>query len=282
MAQLNFDARSVVPDTGQQDPVPAGWYNVVIDKSEMKPTKDGTGMRLELQFKIIDGQFANRKIFEGLNLQNSSPMAQEIAYKQLSAIAHAVKVLMVQDSSQLHNIPLKVKVKLKPASGQYDAGNSIVSYKDINEVVTQPVAAGAPAPFGGAPAAFGAAPAAFAPPAAPAAFAPPAQQWAPPAQPAQPAQPAAPAAPAAWAPPATQQPWAPPAQAPVQAPTQAPAPTMAPVQPQAPAAGLAPPAWATAQPPAQAQAPAPVAAAPAPATSPMAGVVPPWQQAPAQ
>ena len=248
MAQLNFDARTVVPDTGQQDPVPAGWYKVVMDKSEMKPTKDGTGMRLEMQFKVIDGQYTNRKIFEGLNLQNANPVAQEIAYKQLSAVAHAVNVLMVEDSSQLHNIPLQIKVKLKPAQGQYDAGNSIVAYKNINELVSH-----TPAAVPGAPAAFGAgAPASFAPP--PAAFAPPPV--------------AAPAA-GGWAPPAAQQPWASTAAAPVQAaPVQA-----APVQ----AAALAPPAWATA--PAQAPAQAPVQAA-APVAAPGAGVTPPWATAP--
>lgn len=262
MAQLNFDARTVVPDTGQQDPVPAGWYNAVMDKSEMKPTKDGTGARLEMQFKIIDGQFANRKIFEGLNLQNSNPVAQEIAYKQLSAIAHAVNVLLVEDSQQLHNIPLKLKVSLKAANGQYEAKNEIKAYKNINEVVTQPAAApGAPAAFGaGAPAAFGAPP--------PAAFAPPAA--APAAQP--------------WAPPAAAQPWAPPvaAAAPVQAaPVQAaPVAQAAPAAGlAAPAAGLAAPAWAAAPAPAQA---APVAAAPvAAAPAPGAGVAPPWATAPA-
>lgn len=253
MAQLNFDARTVVPDAGQQDPVPAGWYNVVIDKSEMKPTKDGTGMRLELQFKIIDGQYANRKIFEGLNLRNANAVAQEIAYKQLSAIAHAVKVLLVEDSSQLHNIPLKVKVNLKAATAQYEAKNEIRAYKDINEVIqATPAAAafGVPAAFG-APPPFANAPAAFAPPpiAAPAqAWAPPvqAQPWAPPVQAA-----AAPAAPA-WAPPAA---------------------------PAAPAAAtLAPPAWATAPAAAPAAAPAP---APVAAAAPMAEIVPPWATQPA-
>jgi hypothetical protein len=260
MAQLNFDARTVVPDTGQQDPVPAGWYKVVIDKSEMKPTKDGTGMRLELAFKVIDGQFTNRKIFEGLNLQNANPQAQEIAYKQLSAIAHAVNVLVVEDSTQLHNIPLQVKVKIKPAAGQYDAGNSIVSYKNINEVVTATPVAGAPAAFGAA------APAAFAPP--PAAFAPP---------------PVA-GAPAGWAPPAAAQPWAPPAAAAPAAPVQA-APVyaapaqQAPAPAAAPAAPLAPPAWAAA--PAPAAAPAQAAPAAPAAAAPGAGVTPPWATAPA-
>ena len=251
MAQLNFDARTVVPDAGQQDPVPAGWYKVVIDKSEMKPTKDGTGMRLELQFKIIDGQYTNRKIFEGLNLQNANPVAQEIAYKQLSAICHSVNVLVAEDSQQLHNIPLQVKVILKAATSQYEAKNEIKAYKNINEVVApSPTAAAAP----GAPASFAPppAPAAFAPPAAPGSFAPP---------------PAA-AAPATWTPPAAAQPWA-------GAPA-APAPVAAPIA--APAAVPVAPAWAAA--------PAPVAAAPAPAAvaapaaNPAAGLTPPWATAP--
>jgi hypothetical protein len=251
MAQLNFDARSVVPDSGQQDPIPAGWYNVVMDKSEMKPTKDGTGMRLEMQFKVIDGQYVSRKVFEGLNLQNSNPVAQEIAYKQLSAIAHAVNVLIVEDSSQLHNIPLKIKVNLKGAGGGYDAKNEIKAYKNINEVVAAPAAAPT------APAAFGAPPPAFAPAAPAPAFAPPA------------------AAPQPWAPPAAAQPWAPPA-APA-APVQAAAPAWAP----APVAAPQAPAWATAP---AAQAPAPVAVAPvaaAPTPNPAAGIVPPWSTAPA-
>ena len=256
MAQLNFDARTVVPDAGQQDPVPAGWYKVVIDKSEMKPTKDGTGMRLELQFKIIDGQYTNRKIFEGLNLQNANPVAQEIAYKQLSAICHSVNVLVAEDSQQLHNIPLQVKVVLKPATGQYEAKNEIKAYKNINEVVAPSPAAAAP----GAPASFAPppAPAAFAPPAAPGSFAPP---------------PAA-AAPATWTPPPAAQPWAGTAPAAAAAPA-APAPA-------APAA-LAPPAWAAAPAavaPAAAAAPA-VAAAPAPAAAPATGLTPPWATPPA-
>ena len=148
MAQLNFDASQVAPDTGLSDPVPAGWYNVMIDESEMKPTKQEGGMRLALRFNIIDGQYANRKIFSGLNLRNANPVAQEIAYKQLSAICHAVGVMQVQDSQQLHGRPLKVKVKVRAASGDYEASNEITAYKNINEQVDGPVGG---APTGAAP-----------------------------------------------------------------------------------------------------------------------------------
>src|SRR5262245_6787564 len=123
MAQLNFDARQVAPDTGF-DTVPAGWYNVMADGSEVKPTKNGDGAYLQVSFKILDGQFANRKLFARFNLRNASPVAQEIGHKQLSAFAHAVGHLVVADSSELHGKPLKVKVKIrKDQSGEYEDQN---------------------------------------------------------------------------------------------------------------------------------------------------------------
>lgn len=155
MAILNFDARTVNPDISF-DPVPAGWYNLIIDESEMKPTNDGTGAYLALGFKILDGQYAGRKLYARLNLQNSNPTAVEIAYKTLSAIAHAVGVLQVQDSAQLHGIPLKGKVKIRPAKGEYEASNDFSGFKNINEPTGADAASGVPAGFGGGvPAGFG-------------------------------------------------------------------------------------------------------------------------------
>lgn len=223
MALLNFDARQVAPQTGF-DPVPPGWYNVAVDETEMKPTKDGSGSYLKVRYSILDGQFANRKIYTMINLQNKNPQATEIGLKQLSALAHAVGVLLVQDSQQLHNIPLKVKAKIRPAEGEYDAQNNITQWENINAVVGdaavapigQAPAMGQPAPggfpggqapgFAGAPAgqpaaggmpAWGAAPAAAAPAAQQTQQQPAAGGWAPPAAAGQPwAQPGAGAAPA--------------------------------------------------------------------------------------
>jgi len=237
MAQLNFDANSVPPSTGQMDPVPAGWYNVMIDESELKPTKDAQGTYLQLRFAVLDGQFVGRKLFARLNLRNNNPVAQEIAFKDLSAIAHAVGVLHVQDSQQLHGIPLKVKVKVSAREG-YDPSNDITAYRNVNEQVSGGGAAAAPvAPAPAAPAGWGAPPVA-----GPAAPAP--SQWAAPAPVAAPVHAAPPTAPQAAAP----QPWSQPAP-----------------QEQAP---LAPPAAQGWQPPAAA---APAAPAADPATA-----APPW------
>lgn len=138
MSQLNFDASQVAPNTGSPDPVPAAWYNAMIDESEMKPTKDGMGDYLELRFNIIDGMYAGRKVYERLNMRNSNATAQEIGHGTLSAICYATGVMQVQDSQQLHGQPMKIKVKLKPAKGDYDASNEITSYKNINEQVGTP------------------------------------------------------------------------------------------------------------------------------------------------
>lgn len=148
MAQLNFDATQVEPDTGF-DTVPAGWYNVSIDESDLKPTKDGAGTYLQIRFNILDGQYRGRKLFSRLNIRNSNAQAQEIALRQLSAIGHAVNVLYIQDSQQLHGLPMKVKVKIRKGDDNYEDQNEIISYKNINE----PVETVGSAPAAGAPAA---------------------------------------------------------------------------------------------------------------------------------
>lgn len=195
MATLNFDANAIQPDTSFE-PIPAGWYNAVIDESEMKPTRDGSGAYLALRFNIIDGQYAGRKVFTRLNLRNQNPVAQDIAQKQLSTICHAVNVLNVQDSSQLHALPMQIRVKVtNDPTGQYDPSNEISGYKAVGLGNGQGVAAPLAAP------AAPVAPVAPVAPAAPAAPQQPAGTWQPPANaPQQWAQPVAPQATAPAAP----------------------------------------------------------------------------------
>lgn len=143
MVQLNFDANQVEPDAGM-DVVPAGWYNVAVDETEMKPTKGGDGAYLKFRFTILDGQYHGRKLFINLNIRNPNPQTVEIAQRQLSAICHATGVLNLQDTQQLYGIPLKVKVSVrKDPTGQYEDQNDIKSFKNINEQVDM---AGGPTP----------------------------------------------------------------------------------------------------------------------------------------
>ena len=128
MASIQFDASNIDP-TPRFDPIPAGDYPVIITASELKFTKDGSGQYLELRLEVQGGEFAGRVLFDRLNLHNSNQQAVEIAQRQLSQICHAIGVLQVSESSQLHNRPLIAMVKVRPARGEYDASNELKGYK---------------------------------------------------------------------------------------------------------------------------------------------------------
>ena len=158
MVALVFDARTVAPDTGTPEALPAGWYNAQITETEMKPTKDGTGAYLALTLSVLDGQYASRKVFARLNLRNANPTAQEIAYKQLSAICHAVGVIQMQDTQELQGKPMKVKVKFRAATADYEASNDVAAWRNINDPTAVSAAPGggvaAAGPAAGVPAGF--------------------------------------------------------------------------------------------------------------------------------
>jgi len=144
-ATLNFDASAVAP-ASPMDPVPAGDYLVYISDSEMKPTAAGTGYYLQLTLDIIEGEFAGRKIFDRLNLDNPNQQAVEIAQRTLSAICHSIGVMQVADSAQLHDKPLIAKVVVKPPRGEYGPSNEVKGYKSASGGTPVPVRAQAPMP----------------------------------------------------------------------------------------------------------------------------------------
>ena len=130
LAGYNFNAEEVEPSSSF-DPIPAGWYTAIISSSEMKATRDGYGEYLSLTLQVIEGQYENRLVFARLNLKNANDKAVDIARKDLAAICRAVGVMSPQASEELHDIPLMIKVKVRAASGDYEASNDIGGYKAV-------------------------------------------------------------------------------------------------------------------------------------------------------
>lgn len=147
LSSYNFDASTIEP-SNSYDPIPAGWYQAIISNSEMKPTRDGYGEYLSLTLQVIEGQYANRLVFARLNLKNANDKAVDIAKKDLAAICRAVGVMSPQSSEELHDKPLMIKVKVRPASGEYDASNDVGGYKgvDVNDAPIVTPQQKAPAP----------------------------------------------------------------------------------------------------------------------------------------
>jgi hypothetical protein len=146
IAELGFDARTVEPNEGF-DVMPAGEYDAVIVNSEVKPTNAGDGKYLKLELQILNGQFQNRKVWDQLNIWNPNAQAVQIAKGTLSAICRAVNVLTPQDSAELHNKPMRIKLAVKK-DAEYGDKNVVKSYKPRQAgpvVAPAPVAPAAPA-----------------------------------------------------------------------------------------------------------------------------------------
>ena len=107
--QAPFDATQYDPSQtfGQ---LSIGRHPVIIESSEVKPTKEGTAGYLQVNLRVIDGDGIGQVGAMRYNLYNTSAKAVEIAHKQLSALCHVIGVFNLTDSSQLHNIPFIVDV----------------------------------------------------------------------------------------------------------------------------------------------------------------------------
>jgi len=103
-----------------------------IRKSEVKKTKAGTGLRLNMQVEIEESKnegekYAGRLVFIGLNIQNPNQQCVDISKKELASICDAVGVEEVEDSEELHNTSFGFRLKVESSEG-YDDKNVIKAY----------------------------------------------------------------------------------------------------------------------------------------------------------
>ena len=137
MSRIDFDATTVEPSTGK-DPIPAGKYVAIIVESTMKPTKSGNGQYLELQYQIVDGEHKGRRVWSRHNLTNPNAKAVEIARGELSAICRSCGVLQPRDSSELHNLPICITVKVSRRNDGDGTANEISAWAKKDAVTGAP------------------------------------------------------------------------------------------------------------------------------------------------
>lgn len=137
MAQIDFDATGVDPAT-PFEVLPVGKYAVIVSATEMKQTKAGDGYYLECEYTVTEGAHEGRRLWSRHNISNPNAKAEQIARQELSAICHAVGILKVADSAELHDRPLVIEVGLE---------KNKQNGEDVNRVrAWMPAAAGTKAP----------------------------------------------------------------------------------------------------------------------------------------
>jgi hypothetical protein len=152
MANLNgFNANDVEPNTAFE-PIPAGKYLAAITASETKQTRNGDGSYLELTLTILEGDYQSRMLWARLNLDNPNATAVKIARGDLSAICRAVNVMQPKDSTDLHNLPMVVNVKLKKRVDNDELTNEIRGFEsrqspETSNATSQKPASNGPSPW---------------------------------------------------------------------------------------------------------------------------------------
>ena len=162
MALLNFQADPTMP-TNSHELLPKGDYLCMAIASELKPNSKRTGDYLQITFEVLDGPAKGRKIWDRLNIRNANKTAEKIALEALNNLCVATGVMHLQDSDQLHNIPVVLKIDIEAGRDGYDDQNRVKGYVQAggSPAHGQAMAAAAAeraAPAAAAPAATGGAP----------------------------------------------------------------------------------------------------------------------------
>lgn len=142
-----FNSANVEPQKMRDfSPLPAGRYDVEITDSEVRELGTGNGTGLKIEFTVVSPEeYANRKVWQNINIAHTNEQAEQIGQSQLSALCRAVGIGVLNDSDELFQKMLRVGVKIRPAKGEYAASNDITGYEALGAAVAPAVAAPRPA-----------------------------------------------------------------------------------------------------------------------------------------
>lgn len=149
MAKFSFNANEAPEMTiPKRGPLPPGDYEVIVTRSEIRRTQSGSGEYISLEMQVVDGEHSGRRLWENLNVNNPNKQAEDIAKAALGAICNAVGVTNLEDTEQLHDIPLVATVVVDKKD---PTRNRVVGYAPAMSAPPKPAVAPKPAANGARP-----------------------------------------------------------------------------------------------------------------------------------
>lgn len=115
------------------EPIPAGWYEMEITKSAIKTSKAGANY-LALTFTVTEGEYKGRMVFVNLNLWHPNPKATEMAQRELAAICDACGMESIEDSTEIHSIPIGVLINIEEGQGGYPPSNRAKRFVKLGDM----------------------------------------------------------------------------------------------------------------------------------------------------
>ena len=133
-----FNSQDVAPVDFQL--LPDGWYQLALLSSEKKQTQKKDGEYFALEFQVIAGRFARRKVWQNMTWKNKSDEAVRIGRGQLSAMCRAVGVLKPQAMSELYRKPFDAKVARRKRKDTGETVNDVRAFEKIGSKTSEAAA----------------------------------------------------------------------------------------------------------------------------------------------
>jgi hypothetical protein len=123
-----FDPSQEPPGGGGFEPLPPGEYPATVVEADVKTPKSGDGYMLAIRYKISDGEYEGRLIFQTAVFQHSSEIAQRIGRATMKSLCDACGLqAAVKDTDAFLWKPVRLKLGIeKDKGGLYDDRNKVV------------------------------------------------------------------------------------------------------------------------------------------------------------
>lgn len=148
MAQFSFNTNDAPEMSAPaRGPLPAGDYEMIITRSDIKATKAGTGEYIELEMQVLEGAYSGRRHWERFNVSNPNKQAEDIAKAQLGALCAALGLAEIEDTEDMHDTPFVASLEIDRKDPER---NRIIGYKPAGaaapKAAAKPAAPSRPAP----------------------------------------------------------------------------------------------------------------------------------------
>ncbi|MCX4027880.1 DUF669 domain-containing protein [Endozoicomonas sp. SM1973] len=140
MASFGFNTGEYDPNAGFEV-LPAGDYIAMLVEADIKTNSKNTGQFINCKWLITEGEFANRNIFDAVNITHQNTMAEKLGRQRLSAIAHAIGIPDAQDTDQLLQKPCVLTLGIKKDK-EYGDKNIIKHFAAYQFGMQQPASPG--------------------------------------------------------------------------------------------------------------------------------------------
>ena len=130
MARLPFDDKAWTTPTTRPsfEPIPDGKYVALIEESEVKTNRAGDGTYLNLRWRVVQGDYTNRVVFQNITLTHAVEKWQKAGEEDLQRLCDCLGMsAWPKDSNQLHEMPCLISVYIREQEG-YKPDNKVKGY----------------------------------------------------------------------------------------------------------------------------------------------------------